>query len=141
MSELRIRKEFFCMIPETLGDKIRNLRKSRNMTQEVLASFLTVSRRAVSRYENNEVVPPLETLHTIARVFNIDVMELVKTQEYQLDIDRINKVNSIEDLIDYLLISGLIEDSDNMSNAVESIILDSAKKYINQRVTEKPQGV
>jgi transcriptional regulator with XRE-family HTH domain len=128
------------MIPDTLGDKIRNLRKSKNMTQETLSAFLIVSRRAVSRYENNEVVPPLETLHAIARVFNIDVMELVKTHEYQCDISRINKVNSIEDLIDYLLVSGIIEDPKNMSSAVENIILDSAKKYINQRI-EKPQGV
>ena len=121
------------MIPETLGDKIRNLRKSRSMTQEVLSSFLVVSRRAVSRYENNEVVPPLDTLYAIAQVFGIDVMELVKTKEYQCDVTRINKVNSIEDLIDYLLASGLIDNPDNMPEEVENIILASAKKYITER--------
>jgi len=121
------------MIPETLGDKIRNLRKSRSMTQEVLSSFLVVSRRAVSRYENNEVVPPLDTLHAIAQVFGIDVMELVKTKEYQCDINRIAKVNSIEDLIDYLIASGLIDNPDNMPEEVENIILASAKKYITER--------
>jgi hypothetical protein len=78
-------------------------------------------------------VPPHDTLHAIAQVFGIDVMELVKTKEYQCDINRIAKVNSIEDLIDYLIASGLIDNPDNMPEEVENIILASAKKYITER--------
>ena len=121
------------MIVETLGDKIRNLRKSKHMTQETLSGFLTVSRKAISRYENNIVLPQLETLHAIAKIFNVDVMEFINSKEYQCDINRINRVNTVEDLIDYLLATGIIQDINNISPNVENIILESAKKYMNEK--------
>lgn len=40
-----------------LGKKIRELRKARNISQEVLAQFLGVSFQAVSKWENDTAMP------------------------------------------------------------------------------------
>ena len=40
------------MMQIKLGEKIRSLRKSRNISQEVLAQYLGVSFQAVSKWEN-----------------------------------------------------------------------------------------
>ena len=40
-----------------LGEKIRTLRKSKNISQEVLANYLGVSFQAVSKWEKGETLP------------------------------------------------------------------------------------
>ena len=42
---------------ETLGDRIHNLRKENNISQEELAFALNVTRQTISRWENNSVKP------------------------------------------------------------------------------------
>ena len=56
-----------------LGDLIKTLRKQRNISQQQLAELLHVSDAMVSRYEANTSVPPLETLRSIASIFNVSM--------------------------------------------------------------------
>lgn len=42
-----------------------NLRKNNNLTQEEMAKKLFVTRQAVSRWENGETVPNVDTLKLI----------------------------------------------------------------------------
>ncbi len=44
---------------ETIGEKIRKLRKSKNVPQEELAFELGVSRQTVHKWENNDMQPKL----------------------------------------------------------------------------------
>ena len=50
------------------GEKLREARKKTGMTQEQLASVLTVSRQAVTKWESNKGIPDVENLKVIARV-------------------------------------------------------------------------
>jgi len=59
-----------------LGDKIRALRKSKNISQEVLAQYLGVSFQAVSKWENGENLPDVTMIPAIAIFFDVSTDEL-----------------------------------------------------------------
>lgn len=61
----------------TLGEKIKDLRKSTNITQEELAEKIGVSRQAVTKWESDAGMPDVENLKNIATLFNITVDELL----------------------------------------------------------------
>ena len=63
-----------------LNENIRNLRKSRGMTQEELAVRLNVVRQTVSKWEKGLSVPDAEMLQRIAQVLDTTVTELLDNQ-------------------------------------------------------------
>lgn len=67
---------------ELLGNKIRMLRKNKNLTQEELARQLSVSAQAISKWERCMASPDISTLPVIARFFGITMDELFN---YRLD--------------------------------------------------------
>ncbi|MGI6117956.1 MAG: helix-turn-helix domain-containing protein [Bilifractor sp.] len=52
-----------------IGEQIKGLRKANKYTQSDLAALLSVSKQAVSNWENNNVVPSVEQVKNIARLF------------------------------------------------------------------------
>lgn len=56
---------------------LKNLREKHQLTQEEFASKLLVSRQAVSRWENGETQPGVETLKIISREFNMSINTLL----------------------------------------------------------------
>ena len=56
-----------------LGLRIKELRVSRNMSQETLGKKLNRSKSVICAYENNVRIPPLEVLRDIAAVFNVSL--------------------------------------------------------------------
>lgn len=61
--------------------KLQNLRKDANMTQNELADKLFVSRDLVSKWENGERRPSYDYLTKISAIFSCDVSELMETNE------------------------------------------------------------
>ena len=59
-----------------LGEKIRTLRKSKNISQEVLANYLGVSFQAVSKWEKGETLPDVTLIPAIAVFFEVSTDEL-----------------------------------------------------------------
>ena len=53
----------------TIGSKIKNLRKSRKITQQEFADKIGVSRSTLSCYEIGQRTPSLKTLQQIADMF------------------------------------------------------------------------
>ena len=60
------------------SEKIREIRKSKNLTQEQFAEKIFVSRNAVAKWETNRGYPDIQNLITISEKFNISLDELVK---------------------------------------------------------------
>ncbi len=56
---------------------LKSLREKHRLTQEEFASKLMVSRQAVSRWENGETQPGVETLKIISREFNVSINTLL----------------------------------------------------------------
>ena len=66
-----------------LGEKIRTLRKERNMPQETLAAALGVSFQAVSKWENNDSMPDVAMIPAIASFFGVSTDELFDFNRYE----------------------------------------------------------
>lgn len=60
-----------------MQNKIRELRKEKNMTLSELANVIGVSAVTISRYENGEREPSLRTLKKLADYFDVPVDYLV----------------------------------------------------------------
>ena len=56
-----------------IGNKIRELRKKKGITQEMLASVLLVSPQAVSKWESGNSYPDVEMIPTIANYFEVSL--------------------------------------------------------------------
>ncbi len=74
-----------------LGNKIRELRKARNLTQEQLAASLNISAQAVSKWEMGASYPDMTMIPTIAGLFKVSLDEL-----FDFDVKNIEK--EIEDI-------------------------------------------
>lgn len=59
-----------------LGEKIRSLRKAKNISQDVLAQYLGVSFQAVSKWENGDTMPDVMLIPAIASFFQVSTDEL-----------------------------------------------------------------
>ncbi len=68
---------------ETLGRRIANLRKEKQLTQDELAQLLDVSPQAVSKWENDQTCPDISLLPKLAKILGVTVDELLCGKEKQ----------------------------------------------------------
>ena len=78
-----------------LGNKIANLRKKNNLSQEELADKIGVTRQTISKWELNNTTPDIVQAKKISEVFSISLDELTNNN---MDNILINKVNNTEKL-------------------------------------------
>ena len=60
-----------------ISENIKNLRNKTGMTQKELAEKLYVTPQAVSRWENGEVEPSIDTISTMAQIFDVTTDEII----------------------------------------------------------------
>lgn len=70
------------------GARLKELRKSENETQPMLAEAIGVSRSAISMYESGAREPDFETLEAIADHYNVDMNYLMGWTDDPYDYDR-----------------------------------------------------
>ncbi len=75
-----------------MGEKIRALRKRRNISQEVLAQYLGVSFQAVSKWENGAAMPDVAMIPAIASFFDVSTDEL-------FDFNRLDTEKRVYDIV------------------------------------------
>ncbi|WP_349947508.1 helix-turn-helix transcriptional regulator [Lacrimispora sp. BS-2] len=63
------------------NEKLQQLRKQRNLTQEQLAEQLYVSRTAISKWESGKGYPNIESLKGISKLFDVSIDELLSGDE------------------------------------------------------------
>ena len=59
------------------GDNLRNLRKSKNLSQEDLSEKVGVSRQSVSKWENSEAYPEMNNILILCKIFNCRINDLL----------------------------------------------------------------
>jgi transcriptional regulator with XRE-family HTH domain len=62
-------------------EKLQQLRKQKNLTQEELAQVLYVSRTAVSKWESGRGYPSIDSLKALARFYGVTVDALLSSEE------------------------------------------------------------
>lgn len=60
-------------MPKLFGDRLKEIRTSRNITQTQLADHLGLSKSIISAYENNIRSPSLDILIKIQEYFNVSI--------------------------------------------------------------------
>lgn len=70
-----------------LADKIIELRKKNNWSQEELAGMLGVSRQAISKWEGAQSTPDLDRILAMSRIFGVSTDYLIKDEIEILDDD------------------------------------------------------
>lgn len=63
---------------EIISNNIVSLRKKMGLTQVGLAKKVNFSDKAVSRWEKGEVLPDIETLEVLSKVFNVPLSYLIE---------------------------------------------------------------
>ena len=66
-----------------LGEKIYELRKQQNLSQEELGDKLNVSRQTISKWERNESTPDLDKIVPLCDLFNLSVDELLQVKKIE----------------------------------------------------------
>ncbi len=95
------------------NEKLQELRKNKELTQEELAESLYVSRTAVSKWESGRGYPNIESLKEISKFFSVSIDELLSGEKLLFIAEKENKSNikniceklfSVVDLLSVLLI-------------------------------------
>lgn len=55
------------------GDRLRQIRKQRGLTQEELAKLLDTSKQVISRYENGQRSPKITTVNEYAKMLGLSL--------------------------------------------------------------------
>ncbi len=64
-----------------MENRLRELRESRSMTQEDLASLVSVSRQTIISLEKGKYNPSITLAHNLARVFHLNIEEVFIFEE------------------------------------------------------------
>lgn len=66
-----------------IGNNIKSFRSENSLTQKDLAEKLHVTAQAVSRWENDEVQPDLDTIQEMANIFNVSIEEIINGKKVE----------------------------------------------------------
>lgn len=114
------------MTNKTLGQYLKELRKSFNYTQEFAASQLDVSRQAYSHYENGRAIPTNDTLYKIATLYHVSAEVLIELS-LQTDGNTFLEEPSpykveLDSFLDYIGASENAERYKNLSNKEKHVL-------------------
>ena len=87
------------------GEKVKNLRLERNLTQKQLANMAGVAVRAISSYESGNRYPSYDVLINLAHIFHVSTDYLLGLNKMKtIDISGLDEkeINIIIQLIDLL---------------------------------------
>ncbi len=96
------------------GNRLCSLREEKGLSQKKLATILEVSDKAISKWENGQSIPRMETLEKIAEVFNVSLDVLLNDDETEIERHRVkrsafrNKYNSNKQIFFTLGIGSII---------------------------------
>ena len=71
----------------SIGNKIKELRKGKKISQEKLASILGVSQAMIAQYENGKRNPKIETLQKIAKALDMHLFEFMDDEYFDAATD------------------------------------------------------
>ncbi len=67
------------------SEKLKSLRKEKDLTQEELASEIFISRSLIAKSETGVTYPTKENLEKLALFFNVNIDELIDNKETTLE--------------------------------------------------------
>lgn len=86
---------------KTFGEKLKELRIEKGMSQEELAIYLGTSKQVVSRYETNQRTPKITTAIEYANKLNVPLLYLLDDSKLHVEKELVSSKNDeLDPLID-----------------------------------------
>lgn len=82
-----------------IGNKILELRKNSNLSQEELAEKVGVSRQTISKWELGETSPDIKQAKELSKIFNVSLDELVNNDQKNIIIEKVSNTEKLAGLI------------------------------------------
>ena len=119
---------------QKINEKIRDLRKRSGMTLQQLSDLTGFSKGYLSKIENSDFAPRIQTLRRIAEGFSVDIsyflVDISKGEPKQRDIDIVKKNQRINEEIM----------ESNSGYSYQAILHSFKGKYMNPYLLRVPQG-
>ena len=80
-------------IKQVIAKNLANLRKNKKITQTELAEKFGYSDKAISKWENGDTLPDIQTLYQLCEFYNVTLDFLVSEQSFDEKIKYINHLN------------------------------------------------
>ena len=104
-----------------IGEKIKELRKAQDVTQEKLADYLNISYQAVSKWENGLALPDITLIPALSNFFGV-------TSDYLLGIKADENEEKLNEEIKYYF------DDDNITSFINEQLID---KYFEKSIDKE----
>lgn len=106
-----------------IGTKIKEIRKSKNMTQEQFAIEFNISRYSLVNYEKGYRKPPIDLILNISKKYGIDMSKFNEAPKGAAC--TLNKNDTV-----LLKNSAIIKKSNKLNKGSENLILETFKHYL-----------
>lgn len=114
-----------------LGDKLKKFRKDRNMTQQQMADFLSMSRSTLSYYERGLYKGDINFLHMLENKTELPVTYWLDGDDFEL-----TAFDTLEYFINYLINSRKLNDDLTLPPQYKDDIMGLLQEYIKQKAIE-----
>lgn len=82
-----------------LGNKILNLRKKLNLSQEQLAEQLDVTRQTISKWELEETTPDIKQAKKLSEIFKVSLDELLDTNIRDTVVEKVSNTEKLTNMV------------------------------------------
>jgi transcriptional regulator with XRE-family HTH domain len=82
-----------------IGNKILELRKKNNLSQEQIAEKMKVARQTISKWELGETSPDIKQAKELSKIFNVSLDELVDNDIKDLVIEKVSNTEKLAGII------------------------------------------
>ena len=82
-----------------IGNKILELRKKANLSQEQLAEKMNVTRQTISKWELNETTPDIKQAKELSKIFKISLDELTDNDFKSIMVEKISNTEKLAGLV------------------------------------------
>lgn len=115
-----------------INEKIRTIRTHKNLTQEKMAEQLDISTNGYSKIESGKTKMTLERIQEIAQILNMDIFELINTDDDKVVImANENKADNSSTIL-----SGYYHGLNGNENEKLTLIISHQKELLAQKDAE-----
>ena len=118
---------------DTVGDRIKHLRKNQKMTQKEFSEKVGIARSTLAGYESNQIEPSLNVIFKISNTFNVRPSYFLKTMAVEYPVrndDLMDIASKLDDLMDKISSSDILVNNEVVKHEtdISRIIYHEIKK-------------
>lgn len=97
-----------------IGERLKELRKLNNLSQEQVAKELNITRQAISKWETDKTMPDIENIILLSKLYNVSLESIMgeeeekNIEESEKPIPQYNKKVTENELLGILMITIII---------------------------------